>query len=642
MSIVKMSGLTFVGPRKEIEILATRLLVRGDFQPLSIDSSLDDLSIRSRIKTFRANPYDPILEDLESIWRTAGEELPVPSVSKDLKFRPFEELSARVSRASKRLRIWEKRARQLAREEEELEAAVLFAEVILSLGDKGRQALNSRIVKFFLGRFTRENFGRLEDSVKEVPMMVIPVRQSGEDIWAVVITVSGYLEGALKLLESVYFREFPIAETLKGLGPDWVGGLRRRIENHKRARSRLEEAARNYLNRSREELEDLYYQVYGMQRIYALCMARGQIGEMFILSGWLPSEEIEGVKTIMAEEAPGTMIIVESSMEKAREGRKIPVRLKNLPFVRNFQDIVALYSLPSYGESDPSLLVALSFCFFFGFMFGDVGHGIMLIVGAMILEKKNLVQRAFASVIKLSGLSASIFGFLYGSIFGNEHILHRVWISPMEDMGELIQTSLAAGIVFISIGMIMNIFLRYRKREYGKLLFDGQGLAGLVFYWIAVVFAWSALSNRKLPVPSGILLSALLILFIVILLAEVLSVRLLHEKHGEASNVVHVFEVFHTLLSFLSNTASFVRLAAFALNHVGLCLAVMMLGQMVEGLPGGGFIKWIILIVGHLVIVALEGLIVFIQTLRLEYYEFFSKFYSGGGKAFVPMKWGKK
>ena len=118
--------------------------------------------------------------------------------------------------------------------------------------------------------------------------------------------------------------------------------------------------------------------------------------------------------------------------------------------------------------------------------------------------------------------------------------------------------------------------------------------------------------------------------------------RFLHEEHGKTSNVVHVFEVFHTLLSFLSNTASFVRLAAFALNHVGLCLAVMMLGQMVEGLPGGGIIKWVILIVGHLVIVALEGLIVFIQTLRLEYYEFFSKFYSGGGKAFVPMKWGKK
>lgn len=642
MAIVNMTGLTFVGPAREIEILATRLLVRGDFQPLPIDSSVDDISVRSRIDTFRSNPYDPVLEDLGSIWRTAGEALPLPSLSRELNFLSYEQVSSRVSHASRRLKVWERRAAQLAREEEELRAALIFADVLASLGDQGRQALDSKIVKIFLGRMARENFERLQDPLREVPMMAIPVRQKGDQVWVVIITVSGYLEGAVRLLESVYFREFPVADIIRDLGSDWVAGIERRIENHKRARSRLEEAAKNYLNRQRDELEDLYLQVYGMQRIYSLCMARGQIGDLFILSGWLPSGELEGLKQIMAEDAPGTMIVLESSRDMAGEGLRIPVKLKNLPLVRNFQDIVALYSLPSYGESDPSLVVALSFCLFFGFMFGDVGHGIMLILGAMALERRNILQRAFASVIKIAGLSASLFGFLYGSIFGNEHILPGLWISPMEDMGELIQTSLAAGIVFISIGMGMNIYLRYRRGEYGKLLFDGQGLAGLVFYWVAVIFAWSALTNRQLPVPSVVLVSTLLVLFTVILLADFLSVRLLHEEGGETSRVVHVFEVFHTLLSFLSNTASFVRLAAFALNHVGLCLAVLMLGQMVEGLPGGGVLKWVILITGHLIIVALEGLIVFIQTLRLEYYEFFSKFYSGGGRAFVPVTWVKK
>jgi V/A-type H+-transporting ATPase subunit I len=82
-----------------------------------------------------------------------------------------------------------------------------------------------------------------------------------------------------------------------------------------------------------------------------------------------------------------------------------------------------------------------------------------------------------------------------------------------------------------------------------------------------------------------------------------------------------------------------VRLAAFALNHVGLSLAVLMLSEMVTGLPGGNILSWVILVTGHLVIVSLEGLIVFIQTLRLEYYEFFSKFYTGGGRAFSPVRW---
>jgi len=102
---------------------------------------------------------------------------------------------------------------------------------------------------------------------------------------------------------------------------------------------------------------------------------------------------------------------------------------------------------------------------------------------------------------------------------------------------------------------------------------------------------------------------------------------------------LQAFEALHGIMSFLSNTASFVRLAAFALNHVGLSLAVMMLSDMVKDLPGGLFFRGLILVAGNLLIVGLEGLIVFIQTLRLEYYEFFSKFYRGGGRTFKPIGW---
>ena len=104
---------------------------------------------------------------------------------------------------------------------------------------------------------------------------------------------------------------------------------------------------------------------------------------------------------------------------------------------------------------------------------------------------------------------------------------------------------------------------------------------------------------------------------------------------------MNMFEILHSLMSFLSNTASFVRLAAFALNHVGLSIAVIMLSDMVHKLPGGIVMKGLILVLGNVVIVCLEGLIVFIQTLRLEYYEFFGKFYKGGGSTFKPVGWKK-
>ncbi|MCF7936297.1 MAG: ATPase, partial [Synergistales bacterium] len=192
----------------------------------------------------------------------------------------------------------------------------------------------------------------------------------------------------------------------------------------------------------------------------------------------------------------------------------------------------------------------------------------------------------------------------------------------------------------ISAGMVMNILLRYRRGEWGRLLFDIRGVAGLLLYWLAVVLAWAGLSGRGAPFPPA--LSALLVALLLsaILFSGPLTRRLFRQEGEGEGVVVHLFHVFHGLLSFLSNTVSFVRLAAFALNHVGLSVAVLMLSTMVEGIPGGGVLAWVILVAGHLVIVALEGLIVFIQALRLEYYELFSKFYSGGGTPFAPVRWG--
>ena len=309
--------------------------------------------------------------------------------------------------------------------------------------------------------------------------------------------------------------------------------------------------------------------------------------------------------------------------------------------MRAFQDVVGLYSLPSYGEIDPSFFVALSFCLFFGFMFGDVGHGLILILGSLFLQKKRILKKSMATVMKAAGTLSVVFGFLYGSVFGLEDLIPALWLSPMKDMGKLLGISIGLGVGMVSLGMVLNMVSRYREGDFGRLLFDGGGLTGLVFYWSAAGALFAGFAGIKLPFPNWVVSAALVGLLAIMLLRDVLARTLLHQKKGEHDEpgFLHFFEVLHGLLSFLSNTASFVRLAAFALNHVGLSLAVLMLSDMVHQLPGGFFFKVVILVLGNAVIVALEGLIVFIQTLRLEYYEFFSKFYRGGGKAFRPVGW---
>jgi V/A-type H+-transporting ATPase subunit I len=363
---------------------------------------------------------------------------------------------------------------------------------------------------------------------------------------------------------------------------------------------------------------------------------------MYVVSGWLPEDGLQLLRQHLKEHAPDVILLAEEGAGVDRNGRTIPTLLRNLPFVRWFQDIVALYSLPSYREMDPSLLVALSFCFFFGFMFGDIGHGAMLIVAALLLQKRGMMKPTFAHILTLSGLSSCLFGLLYGSVFGSEKLLRPLWISPMRDADTLIVAAMAVGIISLSVGILVNIRVRYRRREFGEMLFDGHGLAGLLLYWTAALPAWAVLAGHPFPVSWSAIGWTVFALFLVILFGNVLSdliVRREVRKKRRESAVVHTFSTLHHMLSFVSNTASFMRLAAFALNHAGLSMAVFMLGDMVQHLPGGAVARALVLIAGHVLIVALEGLIVFIQTLRLEYYEFFGKFFSGGGHPFTPVTW---
>jgi len=396
-----------------------------------------------------------------------------------------------------------------------------------------------------------------------------------------------------------------------------------------------------YVSENRFELEKLYAAVYTMQRVYSLCQLRGELSGMMILAGWIPKDNYYAISAMTERDAPNTMILTEYGDVLEREGNELPTLLRNWPLVRRFQEIVRLYSLPAYGELDPTFVVAASFCLFFGFMFGDIGHGLALIVATYILEKKNIMGKAVASVMKIAGAVAVVFGFLYGSLFGNEEIIHPIWLSPMHSVTTMLPIAILIGVVFLSIGICFRVHNAVRKREWGEAIFSPEGLTGLLFYWLALVQIISAAVGEA-TFNSNVFSAIMMILFLVMIFGNGISKYLFRGEMIDEGGVTHVFSVFHAMMSFVSNTASFVRLAAFALNHAGLSLAIFTLGRVVEKIPGGQIFHAVVLLLGHLMIVGLEGLIVFIQTLRLEYYEFFGKFYHGGGREFAPVLWDRR
>ncbi|MDD3963686.1 MAG: V-type ATPase 116kDa subunit family protein [Synergistaceae bacterium] len=643
MAVMKMVALTMIGPDSEMEPVARQMVLTGGFQPLPLDLLVNDRNLRSKVTTETENPYDELLAKVTTVWKIAGEMIPDPSPVTLTKEFTLTAARRKVDQTSKRLDVWEKRRVVLSEGEDLLTATKLFVEALKGTEFGPEELASGTFLIPFFGRLSNENYQRLTESSEESPIATNELTVINGNTWVIVLTVKGYEESTRKLLEAVYFKEFSlkdIASQLKGADPLTL--VNKRIANHQRAIKGLAKAAKDMLREHRSEYELLYSQLYTMQRVYDVCKGRGEVSGMFVLSGWIPADTLAAIKKTVEEEAPMTTVMIEETKDISYSGIRIPTLLQNNPIFRAFQDIVSMYSLPSYGEIDPSPIVAISFILFFGFMFGDIGHGLMIFLGAMFMVKRGIMKRSFGQVIKSAAVSSMVFGVLYGSIFGMEDIIPALWLSPMHDTNKLLVIAICLGVFMISLGLVLNMIKQYRARDFGRLLFDGQGMAGLMLYWTMAALAAIYMTGTKIPeLAADIMWGGIGVMMLLMIFRDVLARYLLHQKGEGESAVLNIFEIMHHLMSFVSNTASFVRLAAFALNHVGLSMAVIMLSEMVHSLPGGIVMKGIILIIGNVVIVCLEGLIVFIQTLRLEYYEFFGKFYKGGGSEFKPVGWKK-
>jgi V/A-type H+-transporting ATPase subunit I len=314
---------------------------------------------------------------------------------------------------------------------------------------------------------------------------------------------------------------------------------------------------------------------------------------------------------------------------------KPPTKLKNPWFLKPFELYVEMYGLPAYHEMDPTLFVALTYTLMFGIMFGDVGQGAVLLAGGALLYQFKKMR--LAGIVAVAGVWSVIFGFLYGSFFGFEDIIPALWRKPNGDIMTTLMVAIGFGAALILIAMVLNIVNALRAKEYGRLLFDQSGVAGLICYGSVLICAALFLTGHGLP-AAALIGAAVGIPLVAILLKEPLS-HLLEKKKvfPEGSKVMFFVEAlvegFDVVLSYATNTISFVRVGAFALSHAGMMGVVMTLAGLEQGNP-----NWAIIVLGNALVAGLEGLIVGIQVLRLEYYEMFSRFYSGTGKPFTSFR----
>ena len=375
-----------------------------------------------------------------------------------------------------------------------------------------------------------------------------------------------------------------------------------------------------------------------------LVLKFGNAGRIYALEGWVPDKEVGTVTRELERVSQGCVILRAHEPEPDED---VPVSLQNPKIIKPFESILGMFGLPKYTEIDPTPILAITFPLIFGMMFGDVGHGgVMVLVGLGLFhfKKDDETSRNYGVIIAYCGIAAILFGFMYGSIFGNEEILPAIWVSPLHDIFNMMGVAMFIGVIHMTIGMILGAINKMRESGPNTLI-HSVGTLGFLYgevTLITMIFQFPIPIfmdvGKTYPFPS-ILLCGIVIPVLLIITGE-----LVH-KGGpfDLKKLLGVFggglfEVFEIFSMFLSNTISYSRILILAVVHAMMMMSVFMIADIAKALTGvlGTPLSLLILIGGNIAVMALEGLIVFIHTIRLHFYEWFTKFYEGGGTEYEP------
>ncbi|MEJ2272252.1 MAG: V-type ATPase 116kDa subunit family protein [Candidatus Bathyarchaeota archaeon] len=358
------------------------------------------------------------------------------------------------------------------------------------------------------------------------------------------------------------------------------------------------------------------------------------------INGYIPKTEFKELERKIDNKLNQTLV----TEEKRIESTDPPSKISNHFLIKPFETITKLYGVPHYDEIDPTPLIAITFPILFGFMFGDAGHGLILLIFGLILGlliKKNEGIQNFSKILAACGLGAIFAGLLFGEFFG-KNIFPALWFDPFENVTGFLIFSLVIGTIQIISGFVLEMINFLLKNNiidavttaFPKILFYIGGI-----YLIAV---YQLDFNNWIQGP--ILLP--LIPFIFLIFGKSVLTKLLKKIGRQPINstmhnslLERFFESGDLVTRLLSNTMSYARILALLMAHWALLLVTYTISDMVFRIPSLGAILGVLVVIGgNIFVIAFEGLIVFIHTLRLHFYEWFSKFYQGNGVVFNPFR----
>jgi V/A-type H+/Na+-transporting ATPase subunit I len=639
-----MTEIELIIPAKDLLAVTKTISGQGIFHQIDsayLSSGKESTTTHSWQE--KATAYSSLERRIQSILLTLNIDEGMPPKSDfetmiDLEtVRPtIDGIEQEVKRATEQLAANNKKIEQIEGYIHQLEP-VADIEVNLSGLHAQHQFLFS-----MLGTIPTANIERLQTSLSRIPFVFLPLRQDPHNSVVWLAGTQNNTDILDRAARSAYLNPLILPEDYQGTPAEVIKLLQtdrevtvKNIDEGKSILAHLGEA-------HKPKLQALLWDVRGSRLLTDAIVHYGQLRYTYVIVGWAPTDIIETF-TQKVKQASKEALIETYPIHRADVKQDTPVALFNPRLLRPFQLLVTTYARPLYGEVDPTPLIAVVFPFLFGAMFGDVGQGLVLAgLGWLLTSRRVKSLRGMAGlgpIIIACGLMATLFGFLYSSIFGYEGVLPVIWMEPTKNIMTILIIAIAAGVLLLTLGFLISIFNAFKIHDWGKMLFDHYGIAGLMLY-LSLVGLAAGFFIPAMPVSASVFVPFAIIGGVAVMLSELLKHlvnghRPLIEEGIGTFAFTAFFELFETMISFLSNSLSFVRVGAFAVAHGTLSAVFFILAELVS--PGHGIGYWIVFLIGNVFIVGFEGLIVGIQTMRLSYYEIFGKFFTGGGKRFEPL-----
>ena len=499
------------------------------------------------------------------------------------------------------------------------------------------ELLSASYLTVRFGSLPKDAYKQLKIIEEDGKFIFTPCSSDDHTIWGVYCTPKKYEKKVDEIFASLYFEKLTI-DMDDGTVAEIIKKNADKIEELSEQLDVEDGIIKRTWDENSETILNTYSLLLDLQEIYKLRKYAAVNGESFYYVGWIPKSEAKKDKTVFSD-LDGVEITFEPYNISDKKHAP-PTKLKNNPLVRPYEYYVKMYGMPQYGSVDITSFVAVTYTVIFGMMFGDLGQGlVLLIIGALIWKLKKM---ELGKILIPCGISSMIFGLIFGSFFGYEEALDPLYhavglkhkpLAVMENITTVLIFAIGIGVALVIASMVINVIVNLKAHKFGAALFDTNGVTGIIFYTCLVNFILEFMAKITV-IPNNIAIVLTAVCAVILYMKEIIIGLVDRDPNWKPDSmgdflIQNVFELIEYVLSYFSNTVSFLRIGAFVLVHAGMMMVVFALASDGKNI--------LVVILGNVLVIALEGLLTGIQALRLEFYEMFSRCFEGNGKPFLSV-----